>query len=72
MASTKLRIDFKQKFINDIKSKNFKNLIQHLREYESYSISKNNLEDLIKLNLYAVTSMVDQKIYDDYLNNLKI
>jgi hypothetical protein len=60
-------IRYKYILKSDIENDNVHQLINHLKEYESYAVSNYKYESVVMLNLYALFHLVNEKIYDDYL-----
>jgi hypothetical protein len=64
-----LKIKYKKLLRLDIESGNLQSLVSHLKEYDSYAVANYNYDSVLMLNLYALTQLLNEKIYDDYLNN---
>jgi hypothetical protein len=51
----------------NIEEDDMKGLLNNLKEYETYSISKLKLESVVQLYLYALTHLFSNKMYEDFL-----
>ncbi len=68
-ADVSLNMKYKNIFKSDIEDDNVDQLINDLKEYETYSASNYQYESVVKLNLYALIKLINEKIYNDLLIN---
>lgn len=69
LADVSLNLKYKNIFKRDIENDNIDQLINDLKEYENYSASNYQYESVVKLNLYALIKLINEKIYNDLLIN---
>ena len=69
LADLILKMNYKGLIKHDIESGNLQSLIKHLKEYDGYAVANYDYDSVLMLNLYALTALLNEKIYEDYLNS---
>ncbi len=69
LADLTLKIKYKSLLKADIETGDLQSFILHLKEYDTYAVANYDYDSVIMLNLYALTELLNEKIYDDYLHS---
>jgi|LauGreDrversion4_2_1035121.scaffolds.fasta_scaffold1256339_2 hypothetical protein len=69
LADLTVKLKYKSLLKAEIESGDLRSFVRHLKEYDSYAIANYDYDSVVMLNLYALTELLNEKIYDDYLRS---